>query len=76
VRTLPFGPGENCVLVANDWHSALVPLLIKEEYQPKGEFKAAKTAFCIHNIAFQVRTSRPLARACPRPRPPREERPR
>lgn len=28
-RALPFGPGENCVFVANDWHSALVPLLIK-----------------------------------------------
>jgi hypothetical protein len=23
-------------------------------YQPRGEFKDAKTAFCIHNIAFQV----------------------
>jgi glycogen synthase len=29
VKTLPFGPGEDCVFVANDWHSALVPVLIK-----------------------------------------------
>lgn len=28
-RALPFGPGEDCVFVANDWHSALVPLLLK-----------------------------------------------
>jgi hypothetical protein len=114
VRTLPFGPGESCVFVANDWHSALVPLLLKvcapgdlqeqgvclprqhlqasvspappasgtrgalaslsthhpslcpplphvqDEYQPRGQFKGAKTAFVIHNIAFQVR------RHCPR----------
>lgn len=29
VKVLPFGPGEDCVFVANDWHSGLVPLLIK-----------------------------------------------
>lgn len=28
-KVLPFGPGEDCVFVANDWHSGLVPLLIK-----------------------------------------------
>lgn len=55
VRALPFGPGENCVFVANDWHTALLPVLIKEVYQPKGQFLGAKVAFCIHNIAFQGR---------------------
>ncbi len=28
-RALPFGPGEDVTFVANDWHSALVPVLIK-----------------------------------------------
>ena len=28
---------------------------MQEVYQPKGQFKNAKTAFCIHNIAFQGR---------------------
>jgi granule-bound starch synthase len=55
VKVLPFGPGEDCVFVANDWHSGLVPLLIKDVYQPRGQFKKAKVAFCIHNIAFQGR---------------------
>lgn len=54
-RVLPFGFGEDVVFVANDWHSALVPVLIKDYYQPKGQFKKAKTALCIHNIAFQGR---------------------
>jgi granule-bound starch synthase len=54
-KALPFGPGEDCVFVANDWHSGLVPLLIKDVYQPRGQFKNAKVAFCIHNIAFQGR---------------------
>ena len=26
LRALPFGPGEECVIVANDWHTALVPV--------------------------------------------------
>ncbi|GAX78592.1 hypothetical protein CEUSTIGMA_g6031.t1 [Chlamydomonas eustigma] len=54
-RALPFGFGENCVFIANDWHSALVPVLLKDLYQPRGEFTKAKVAFCIHNIAFQGR---------------------
>jgi len=54
-RALPFGPGEKALFVANDWHSALVPVLLKDVYQPKGEFTESKSAFCIHNIAFQGR---------------------
>ncbi len=55
-RVLPFGFGENVVFVANAWHSSLVPVLLKEVYQPKGQYKNAKCALCIHNIAFQVRS--------------------
>ena len=29
VKLLPFGGGEDSVFVANDWHSALIPILIK-----------------------------------------------
>lgn len=54
-RKLPFGPGENCTFIANDWHSGLVPVLLKDVYQPRGEFKNSKCIFCIHNIAFQGR---------------------
>ena len=54
-RKVPFGPGENCTFIANDWHSGLVPVLLKDVYQPRGEFKDAKCLFCIHNIAFQGR---------------------
>jgi len=54
-RVLPFGPGEDCVFVANDWHSSVVPVLLKDVYQPRGEFTKSKVALCIHNIAFQGR---------------------
>eukprot|EP00232_Nephroselmis_pyriformis_P002636 CAMPEP_0182913272 /NCGR_PEP_ID=MMETSP0034_2-20130328/37952_1 /TAXON_ID=156128 /ORGANISM="Nephroselmis pyriformis, Strain CCMP717" /LENGTH=621 /DNA_ID=CAMNT_0025049985 /DNA_START=21 /DNA_END=1886 /DNA_ORIENTATION=+ len=56
-RVLPFPYGEDATFVANDWHSGLVPVLLKDEYQTKGEFKDAKVAFCVHNIAFQGRFS-------------------
>lgn len=55
LNALPFGPGEDCVIVANDWHSALVPVLLKTVYQPAGKFKSTKSALCVHNIAFQGR---------------------
>lgn len=42
LRTLPFMPGEDCLIVANDWHTAPVPVLLKEEYQPRGEFLNTK----------------------------------
>lgn len=39
VRSLPFGPGEDCVFVANDWHTAMIPILLKvrnRRYVPCG----------------------------------------
>lgn len=54
-RTLPFGPGEGCTFIANDWHSSMVPVLLKDVYQPRGEFTGSKVALCVHNIAFQGR---------------------
>eukprot|EP00218_Dolichomastix_sp_CCMP3274_P007546 CAMPEP_0170132498 /NCGR_PEP_ID=MMETSP0033_2-20121228/401_1 /TAXON_ID=195969 /ORGANISM="Dolichomastix tenuilepis, Strain CCMP3274" /LENGTH=571 /DNA_ID=CAMNT_0010367877 /DNA_START=21 /DNA_END=1736 /DNA_ORIENTATION=+ len=55
VKSLPFGYGEDVVFVANDWHSALIPAMLKKVYQQNGEFMNAKVAFCVHNIAFQGR---------------------
>jgi len=54
-KLLPFGYGEDVVFVANDWHSGLVPVLLKTKYQKEGQFTKAKVAFCVHNIAFQGR---------------------
>ena len=55
-RVLPFGfDGEAATFIANDWHSALVPVLLKKVYQPRGEFAESKVALCVHNIAFQGR---------------------
>ena len=52
---LPFGYGEDVCFVANDWHSGLVPVMIKKVFQPQGKFMNAKCAFTVHNIAFQGR---------------------
>ena len=29
LTALPFSPGEECVVVANDWHTAMFPVLLK-----------------------------------------------
>ena len=52
---LPFCPGEDCTFVANDWHSALLPAILKFDYQARGKYQSSKVAFCVHNIAFQGR---------------------
>jgi len=54
-RCLPFSYGEHATFIANDWHSGLVPVYLKEVYKPRGEFKDSKCIFCVHNIAFQGR---------------------
>jgi len=54
-KLLPFGYGEDVVFVANDWHSGLVPVLLKTKFQKEGQFMNAKCAFTVHNIAFQGR---------------------
>lgn len=54
-RVLPFGFGESCTFVANDWHSGLVPVMLKDVYQKEGQFTDSKCIFCVHNIAFQGR---------------------
>lgn len=40
------------VIHANDWHTALIPLLLKTQYQDR-PIGRAKTLFTIHNIAYQ-----------------------
>ncbi|KAM2508027.1 hypothetical protein FF1_030208 [Malus domestica] len=47
--------GEEVVFIANDWHTALFPCYLKAIYKPKGIYRTAKVAFCIHNIAYQGR---------------------
>ena len=49
------GYGEDVIFVANDWHSALVPVLLNKVYRPAGMYTEAKCAMTIHNIAFQGR---------------------
>lgn len=50
------GPyGEDVVFVCNDWHTGPLSSYLKSNYQPHGIYRNAKTAFCIHNIAYQGR---------------------
>nr|ALB36782.1 GBSSIa [Chenopodium neomexicanum] len=50
------GPyGEDVVFIANDWHSALLPAYLKSMYKPRGIYRNAKVAFCIHNMVYQGR---------------------
>src|SRR5699024_5349622 len=37
----------------NDWQTAVIPVLLKDKYQWKKEFKNIKTILTIHNIMFQ-----------------------
>ncbi|MDJ0597927.1 MAG: glycogen/starch synthase [Crocosphaera sp.] len=59
---VPLGPhggkgpmGEDIIFVCNDWHTALLPMYLKEYYQAHGTFLNAKAVMLLHNIAFQGR---------------------
>lgn len=49
-----YGDG-NLVFIANDWHTALLPVYLKAFYSDNGLMKFARCILVIHNIAHQGR---------------------
>ncbi|KAG0494726.1 hypothetical protein HPP92_005720 [Vanilla planifolia] len=49
-----YGDG-NLVFIANDWHTALLPVYLKAYYRDHGLMKYARSVLVIHNIAHQGR---------------------
>lgn len=41
------------ILHVNDWHTAIVPVLLKDKYHWISNYKKIKTVLTIHNIQFQ-----------------------
>lgn len=41
------------VIHINDWHTGMIPLLIKQNYQHVEKLRDVKTVFTIHNLKFQ-----------------------
>lgn len=49
-----YGDG-NLVFIANDWHTALLPVYLKAYYRDNGLMQYTRSALVIHNIAHQGR---------------------
>ncbi|URD95096.1 starch synthase [Musa troglodytarum] len=49
-----YGDG-NLAFIANDWHTALLPVYLRAYYRDKGLMKYARSVLVIHNIAHQGR---------------------
>lgn len=49
-----YGDG-NLVFIANDWHTALLPVYLKAYYRDHGIMKYTRSVLVIHNIAHQGR---------------------
>lgn len=49
-----YGDG-NLVFVANDWHTALLPVYVQAYYRDHGRMKYTRSVLVIHNIAHQGR---------------------
>lgn len=41
------------VMALNDWHTGMIPLLLKEEYSHLNKYKNIKTVYTIHNLQYQ-----------------------
>ena len=47
-------PDFKCDIIhCNDWHTALVPVFLREFYQGIPEYERIKTIFTVHNLKFQ-----------------------
>uniref|UniRef100_A0ACD5V951 Uncharacterized protein n=1 Tax=Avena sativa TaxID=4498 RepID=A0ACD5V951_AVESA len=51
---IPYGDG-NLVFIANDWHTALLPVYLKAYYRDHGLMQYTRSVLVIHNIAHQGR---------------------
>ncbi|GFQ02147.1 granule-bound starch synthase 2 chloroplastic/amyloplastic [Phtheirospermum japonicum] len=49
-----YGDG-NLVFIANDWHTALLPVYLKAYYRDNGLMKYTRSVLVIHNVAHQGR---------------------
>ena len=45
------------IIHCNDWHTALIPVFLKEQYREVPGFADIKTIFTIHNLKFQGKYS-------------------
>ena len=41
------------ILHLNDWHTAMIPLILKEKYSHIDNYKNIKTVYTIHNLQYQ-----------------------
>jgi starch synthase len=46
------------ILHSNDWHTALIPVFLREQYNEDPLYSDIKTVFTIHNLKFQGQYSR------------------
>ena len=54
VESVRYIPGFQCgILHCNDWHTALVPVFLRELYRGTPDFDCIKTVFTVHNVKFQ-----------------------
>lgn len=61
MEALPFLDFEPDIIHVNDWHTAMVPFLLKTQYHDKPQSKI-KTVLTIHNLQYQGQMSFDLAR--------------
>lgn len=50
LRQLSFSPE---VIHCNDWHTALIPVLLKTRYQQDAFYQPMRTLYTIHNLGYQ-----------------------
>ncbi|KKK36203.1 glycogen synthase [Mesobacillus campisalis] len=50
IKELEFYPD---VIHCHDWHTGMIPFLLKEQYQSQENYESIRTVFTIHNLQFQ-----------------------
>lgn len=53
LETLPILNFKPDVIHCNDWHTALIPVMLEKQYKKSGFYSSIKTLYTIHNLTYQ-----------------------
>ncbi len=53
LESLPYIHFYPQIIHCHDWHTGMIPFLLKAEYQSKRNYESIRTLFTIHNLQFQ-----------------------
>ncbi len=52
------------VIHCHDWHTGMIPCMLKENYWYDGRYNRMRTIYTVHNLAYQGNFSKDMLDSC------------